>query len=142
MNYKILNKENIIDNLLSNNKSNNPIDKLRILILINSFDLENNPKYINIKRPILFLQSNDHNQNDIYNSYENILWMIKKIKTNNIFISKTELYNVFNFIEEKYMNYLNKKEKNNKKEKINLKEEMKYNLDLFFIGGYPSGMKI
>lgn len=126
---KIGYKQNFIDKLIYENNSGNDsiesINKLRILILIHIFHFENYQKYLCIKRPLLFLQSVDTSQNNIYNSYENILWAIKQNNLGKIYIPLLDLYRLFNFVEARYISYLENK-------------KIKSELDLFFIGGYPS----
>jgi len=127
---KFVYKQIFIDRLIYQNNSENAdiesINKLRILILINIFNLENDPKYSCIKLSLLFLESSDPDLNNIYNSFENILWVIKQSKSSmgKIYIPTFQIYKLFNFIEWKYINYFKNKEKDN--------------FNLFFIGGYPS----
>lgn len=129
---KISYKYQFIDKLIYDNNPNNDsielINKLRILILINIFHFENNNKYANVKQKVLFLQSSDPEQNEIYNLFENILWVVKQIKLGKIYIPLNDIYKLFNFVEEKFINHINKPKKEN-------------NLHLFFIGGYPLNFK-
>lgn len=125
---KIEYKQKFIDRLIYQNNYENTvivsINRLRILILIYIFQFEKNPKYSYFE----LLEINKIKQNEIYNSFENILWIIKRINSGKVYIPLNDVYRLFNFVEEKYINYFESFKKN------------KNILDLFFIGGYPKSV--